>query len=41
MEFSLSSEQAQIIGTAKRIVEEETYPYEREVEQANTVRRSW
>lgn len=37
MEFSLSEEQALIIETAKRFVEEELYPYEEQVEESDTV----
>ncbi len=38
MDFSISEEQALIIETAKRFVEEELYPYEAEVEKSGEVR---
>ncbi len=38
MDFSISEEQALVIETAKRFVEEELYPYEAEVEETNAVR---
>jgi len=38
MDFSLSEEQALIVETAKRFVEEELYPHEAEVEETNKVR---
>jgi len=38
MDFSLSEEQALIVETAKRFVEDELYPYEAEVEATDRVR---